>query len=782
EQLAGDMLPNATLEQKIASGFHRNVMTNDEGGADPEEYLNKYIVDRVNTTANVWLGTTLGCAECHDHKYDRISQKEFYQFYAFFHNVPEKGLDGTRTENPLPRLSVPSPQQAAELIELDRTVQEADNVFRARESELPAAQAKWEEETRAKPVPPENRAGLLAQFELNESLAALTIGETFEASLKNAEAPSWAEGKIGRSLKFDGKAHLDLGQRIAFERTNAFSYGAWIRLQEKTGCILSKMEKDPTYRGFDLLAQNGKFEVHLVHKWPDNGLKVLTKESFPANTWLHVMVTCDGSSKAKGIKIFVNGKARDLEVANDKLTDSLTNSVPLLVGDRNGSFPFNGAIDDLRFYDRALSPEEVAGLVSAANLTLVAIPMEKRTTEQSEDLKRFFRENFASEFKQAEQALARARENKNQLLRRIPNTMVMAEMEKPRDTFMLVRGNFQSKGEKVTADVPSFLPPLPSGAPANRLSLARWLMDANHPLTSRVTVNRYWAMFFGAGLVKTVNDFGSQGEWPTHPELLEWLACQFRDGGGSVRARPWDVKSLVRLIVTSATYRQSAAVTPDRLARDPYNRLLTRGPRLRLDAEFIRDNALAISGLLNRKIGGESVRPYQPPGLWDVTDTKFEQSKGEDLYRRGLYVYWKRAVHYPSFATFDAPNREVCTAQRPRTSTPLQSLVLMNDPVYVEAARGLAQRVLREANLDAPGRLTYAFRLVLARAPTKQELAILRRTLDQQLKHFENDRDGANAFLSVGESPRPPDANVTELAAYTAVANVLLNLNETITK
>jgi Protein of unknown function (DUF1553) len=471
----------------------------------------------------------------------------------------------------------------------------------------------------------------------------------------------------------------------------------------------------------------------------------------------------------------------------------------------------------------------------------------------------------------------------------------MEEMEPPRETFQLVRGDFRHKGELVTADTPAFLPPIrktvvenkggklqwatdrsesvlgksvesgfagfgvppsggstarppeagtpngtlqtgservraladapskvrpradvvaagtnaaspcdeskaasvavPSGSapakhapekpvPLNRLDLAVWLVSPEHPLTPRVTVNRYWALFFGAGLVKTINDFGSQGEWPTHPELLDWLACQFRDGGqaGSRAVGRWDVKALVRLIVTSATYRQSAAVTPEKLEQDSYNRLLSRGPRLQLDAEFVRDNALAISGLLNRKIGGPSVKPYQPAGIWDGTDSKYEQDHGDALYRRGMYVFWRRSAHYPPFATFDAPNREVCTFMRQRTQTPLQSLVLMNDPGFVESAAALAERVLREEPIDLPKRLTRAFRHTLARVPQPDELATLQRAYEQQLTHFRSDPKAAESLLGVGESKRSEAVDKVELAALTAVANVLLNLNETITK
>ncbi|HUS36271.1 MAG TPA: DUF1553 domain-containing protein, partial [Verrucomicrobiae bacterium] len=364
------------------------------------------------------------------------------------------------------------------------------------------------------------------------------------------------------------------------------------------------------------------------------------------------------------------------------------------------------------------------------------------------------------------------------LVAQIPTSMIMEDMDPPRETFVLKRGDYRTPGEKITAAVPEFLPKI--DGQINRLTLARWLVSKDQPLTPRVVANRYWALLFGTGLVRTVNDFGSQGEWPSHPELLEWLAAEFRDGavqGG----KPWDVKALVRLIVTSATYRQSAAGHPEKLEKDPENRLLSRGPRLRLDAEFVRDNALAVAGLLNDKVGGPSVRPYQPEGIWDGVDVKYVQDHGEKIYRRGMYVFWRRSSHYPSFATFDAPNREVCTALRQRTQTPLQSLTLMNDPAYVEAARGLAQRVMREES-DLDKRLWKAFRHTLGRVPRDEEIAVLRKTYETQRDNFKEDSKAAEELLKIGESKMPDGVDKVELAALTATANVLLNLNETITK
>jgi hypothetical protein len=825
EQLAGDLLPDPTVGQRVATGFVRNNMTNDEGGADPDEYLNKYVVDRVNTLGAVWLGLTVGCTECHDHKYDPMTTREFYRLYAFFHNVPEKGLDRIRTDNPPPRLPVPTAEQARQFVEADFRLKDAEKTLQDRINELGETQEKWERETSERPPAKPREEGLVVRLTFDGSVAGYSpvarasgapvsdparlsqhagseTGAPLTATFAGAENPEFSDARFGKALKLDGKVHADFGPLVAFDRTNAFSIAAWVKVQGD-GAILSKMEKSPGFRGLDLLVGDRRLQVHLIHAWPDNGLKVRTKEQFAQNQWLHVAVSYDGSGKAAGVKLYVNGRARDTEAEKDQLKDSFATAEPLRIGSRNGEAFFNGQLDDLRFYDRALPVGDFSALALEGYLPLVAKSRGTRTEEERGDLARFYRENYAVDYLRSEKALAEARARKEAFYQEIPSTMIMEEMDPPRETHLFIRGDFRNKGERLDPGTPAFLPPLPSG-PTNRLALARWLVSKEHPLMARVTVNRYWALFFGQGLVKTANDFGSQGEWPSHPELLDWMASQFRDGEpltrpsatlsprsergeragvrGSREVAPWSVKSLVRLIVTSATYRQSAVTSPEKLERDPYNRLFTRGPRIRLDAELIRDNALAVAGLLNPKVGGPSVKPYQPDGLWDGTDSKFVQDHGDLLYRRGMYVFWRRSAHYPAFATFDAPNREVCTFQRQRTQTPLQSLVLMNDPAFVEAARGLAQRVLREEPVDLSKRLVRAFRHTLGRPPQADELKVLQQTHDQQLANFRANTKAAEELLKVGESKAPADANPAELAAMTAVANVLLNLNETITR
>jgi hypothetical protein len=575
EQLAGDLLPNATLDQKVASGFNRNHMINFEGGAVPEEYLTAYIVDRVNTTATVWMGLTLGCAQCHDHKYDPFSQKEYYQLYAFFHNLPEKGLDG-KSGNAAPVLRMSTPEEDRVVAAAGKMMREAEAALRGTLPAADAAQATW--------------------------------------------------------------------------------------------------EKDPA--------------------------------------------------------------------------------------------------------------RPMAGATPAVRTALATAP-EKRTEAQKNELRQFFRSRVWPPGKAIAERSAALQKSVADVEKTVPTAMVMQELPQPRETFMLVRGQYDKKGEKVTAATPAALPPLPAEMPHNRLGLARWLVDPKHPLTARVAVNRLWQTFFGTGLVKTAEDFGSQGEWPSHPELLDWLAVEFRESG-------WNVKQMVRLNVTSGTYRQSAAVTPALLAKDPENRLLARMTRLRLPAEFIRDQALAASGLLNGVIGGRSVSPYQPPGIWEelmsredgknFTAQTYEQDHGPALYRRTMYTFWKRTAPPPSLITLDAPDRETCTVRRSRTNTPLQALVLMNDPTYVEAARKLAERTLAQGGLTVDERIIFTFRLVTSRAPKAEELSVLKRVLERQLARYRSDPTAATKLLDVGESPRDARYDVTETAAWTIVATTILNLDEAVTR
>jgi len=529
----------------------------------------------------------------------------------------------------------------------------------------------------------------------------------------------------------------------------------------------------------------------LISSWPAEAVRVRTRELFYSGEWKHLAIVSDGSGKAAGLKIYLNGKPVEVEVIQDNLKGPLhdsKNNGELQIGSKETGRAYSGGIDDLRLYRFGLNPQEIEDLAIHYPIhTILSGVSGKRTKEESDRLREYFLTYIApADLKQKHAELKTLRKEKETLEKGILTVMVMNERSVPRDTYILTRGDYRNKTEKVTPGVPAVLPPLrPEGggeARLNRLDLARWLVEPNHPLTARVAVNRFWQLYFGYGIVKTAEDFGSQGEPPVHPELLDWLATEFMRTG-------WDVKAMQRLIVTSATYRQSSRVTPALLEKDPENRLLARGPRFRLQAELVRDNALAAGGLLKGEIGGPSVFPYQPPGIWEelafgdgFSAQEYVQSHGDDLYRRSMYTFWKRTAPPASLATFDAPDREKCVARRALTNTPLQALVLMNDPTYVEAARALALRALREGGKDANNRIAYAFQLATARKPTKPEVGLLRSLLDKQTAQYRNEKEAADKIVRVGETKPEETMNNRELAAWTIVMSAILNLDETITK
>jgi hypothetical protein len=784
EQLAGDLLPNATRDQKVASGFNRNHMINFEGGAIADEYQVEYVVDRVEATSSAFMGLTMGCARCHSHKFDPISHREFYQFYAFFNNVPEVGLDG-RTGNAVPLLPLPDAEQQLQLDEIDAAIEVREKVLA--DSIVAPLQQAWEEQASADPVA-FAREGLTAHYELDGSFSDISGRYQHGRTLRGD--PTFDPGVLGRAASFDGDTTVVFDGVGAFDRTDPFSLAVWLRGRGKQpGPILQKTSQDHGGRGFiwqfDDVALVGiqrwaeRLNVTLSGSSPLDAIHVRTRQRLNQSDWYHVAMVYDGSGKASGLHLYLDGKRVDTEVVRDSLKGSITTEAPFRIEP-----PFVGQLDDLRFYGRVLSPSEIEQLaIHYPPRVVLSGVTGKRTKDQITGMREYFLTYAASaDLRTAHAELKTLRAEKQKLQKQIPTTMIMAEMEKPRDTFVLERGDYRNHGEKVQPGVPAMLPALPKDAPPNRLTLAKWLVYPKHPLTSRVAVNRFWQTYFGHGIVKTQEDFGVQGEPPVHPELLDWLATEF------VRLN-WDVRAMQRLIVTSATYRQSSEVTPELLEKDPENRLLARGPRMRLPAEMIRDTALAAAGLLNDAIGGPSVMPYQPPGLWEemafgegFSGQAYEQSHGPDLYRRGMYTLWKRTVPPASLATFDAPDREKCTARRSLTNTPLQALALLNNPTYVEAARALAQRALLEGGSGTTARIEHAFRLATARKPNGKETGALRKLLDSQLAVFERDPKRAMALLNVGESPRDKRLNATELAAWTTVTGVILNLDETITK
>ncbi len=777
EQIAGDLIPNASIQQKVASGFHRNVMTSDEGGLIDAEYRNLYVVDRVATTGVTWLGMTVACAQCHDHKYDPITQADFYNLYAFFNNVPENGKDGVRDRNPMPYLRVASSQEEQQLSQYDRDLTTSQGELTELTKTLAEKQANWEKEFVSQFATTQSIKPLV-RFPLDENGDGLTADGQSIVANPHGEL-RFEEGAVEKSFQTRSKAWFEYGEQFSFEKDEPFSVSCFLSVQPQGGAPFGKMDDKEGARGWDVEFHGLKPSVHLIHRWPDDAIHIQAEEDLPAKTFTHIAMTYDGSGKATGLKLYVNGLLAKTSIMKDALAGSIRTKTPFSIGRRgDASTPFSGHIDDLCIYNSELTSAELSAVASAETHKLAVIPATDRTQKQKEQIEKVFRQTQVPEFATLQKLVNEQRKRKEDYERSLPNTMVMSELEKPRETFIKVRGNYDQDGRKVEAAVPAFLPQVtkrPDAKPLNRLDLAKWLVAPEHPLTARVTINRWWSMLMGTGIVKTLSDFGSQGERPSHPELLDWLAADFM--------KDWDTKRAIKQIVLSATYQQTAQVSAKLLARDQENRLLARGPRQRLDAELLRDNALSIAGILNPKIGGKSIKPSQPEGTWEINEMsgyKYEKSQGADLYRRGLYVYWRRSTVYPSFVTLDAPTREFCLSQRAKTSTPLQSLVLMNDPVFVEAARAMAQRILAEPNLDDASRLEFAWRLALSRIPNANERTVLSRMLVQQQNTFKNDPEAAKKLVAVGDLPKPSNLNDSELAAWTAFSNVLLNLNETI--
>ena len=782
EQIAGDMLPNATLEQKIASAFNRNHRGNGEGGIIAAEYAVEYVVDRVETTSTVWLGLTMGCTRCHDHKYDPITQKEFYKLFAYFNNVPENGKAFKYGNSP-PFIGAPTREQQQQLVKLDKKLARADEAFKALQADLDSAQKDWEKAlSESTQVDWLLHDGLIAHYPLDGNLSGTTPGASRDVRPKLRDGlPDFSKGQLGQAAGFDGKRFIEAGDIADFRFYENYTLSAWIYPASPNGTIISRSKAAPTeVKGWGLFLRDGKPQLNMVTRWLDDASRVETAEPIELNQWHHVLASYDGTRLAEGSRIYVDGKPVKRTFIVDELNAPFGVKAPLRIGAGDGDQPlFEGLIDDVRIYDRALRPAEVSVVAAAESLSEIAkIPADDRTQAQSDKLRLAFLDQYSPvKIQEAWQKLVGLRKDRAQLVESFPTVMVMQERENRRDTHLLLRGAYDAPGERVTPGIPAALPPIPEGAPNDRLGFARWLVDSSNPLTARVTVNRFWQTLFGVGLVKTVEDFGSQGEWPVHMDLLDWLAVEFVDSG-------WDVKGIMKTIVTSATYRQSSKADAGLYDKDPENRLLARGPRYRLSAEVLRDQALSISGLLVEQLGGPSVKPYQPTGLWTelAGGKEYPQDHGDKLYRRGLYTFWKRAVPPPAMLNFDSAGREACTVRETRTNTPLQALNLMNDVTFVESSRMMAERMIAEGGTTPAERVAYGFRLATARQPGERRTAILVDSFHHHLDNYETDRKAALALVTQGEHPRSEELDIAELASYTTVASLILNLDETITK
>ena len=779
EQLAGDLIPDATTDQKVATGFNRNNATTDEGGVIAEEFRVEYAVDRVKTTSMVWMGLSLECAQCHNHKYDPITMDDYYRVFAYFNQASDPGMQ-TRRGNQFPVVDVFDPQRLSQAAILKQNVPAIEERLAARKGAAEPDFLAWLKKSSAD-VDADSLlpGGGILHMSLDESLTDL-LNEKREGAIKGKTL--WTEGRFGKALQFDGSNWVDLGNVADFERTDSFSYGCWVKPKgNASGTAIAKMNDGNAYRGFDMLFSGGKLAVHIINTWPTNAIKVNTKNALKKDEWQHVFVVYDGSSKASGLKIYFDGKLQEWTIEQDRLSDTIRSKVPLYLGRRNPGAPFNGLLDEVRIYDRALTEAEVQALAGSDPIRpLLALKAEERTAEQTQTLRTHYLTTVDAEYQKTSKELQSLKAKISENEKPISTVMVMKDVPNMRQTFVLERGHYANpnKDRAVNPGVLSMLPPPPAEAPQNRLGLARWIVQDDHPLTARVTVNRYWSMLFGTGIVKTLEDFGAQGEWPSHPQLLDWLAVDFVESG-------WDIKRMLKQMVMSSTYRQTARVTPELLEHDPENRLFARGPRFRLQGEFIRDNALSASGLLVNRIGGPSVKPYQPPGLWNevsLSGERFTQDKGEKLYRRSMYTYWKRSAPAPSLTIFDAPTREKCILRRSRTNTPLQALVTLNDVQFVEAARMLAERAIKHGGTTLDERIEYAYRLATGVRPKSIVRELLKATYQEEHALFAQDNERAKKLISSGESSRDESLDPADHAAMTIATSMILNLDETLTR
>ncbi len=766
-QLAGDQLQEPTQDQLIASGFNRCNVTTGEGGSIQEEWIYRYAVDRTSTTAGVWMGLTAGCAACHDHKFDPLSTKEYYSMYAFFHSAADPAMDGNKIDTP-PILKLTIDADKTKLAELDAQIAAVD-------AKIDTAVLKLDYVDPATLNPPPG----------TQTVTSVWFEDAFPDGAN-------VQSSGGSALSLIGK---DKGQVFAGNAA----------LTRKAGKAIAQDFYQAGAKAFTIPA-NGRFFVHCYLEPTDVPESIMVQ--FHTTSWKNRAVwgaqekigfgTPNTTEKVymgpipktgEWVKLEFTARQVGLKPGTKVTGYAFTQFAGTVTWDHLGIESKTNPAKDSAWSWKVWSDRPTAqirkDLPEHLKRQLRGRNKDKWKPEELELVKQLWLRNTYAGARpilnalEAEKAPLRAQ--KDAIEKAAPITFVMADLPKPRESFVMLRGAYDQKGERVTRNTPAFLPPLPEKETYNRLDLANWLVDSQHPLTARVTVNRFWQQFFGTGLVKTSEDFGTQGELPTHPELLDYLAIQFMEDG-------WDMKRFVKRIVTSHAYRQTSKVTPELINRDPENRLLARGPRIRLDGEVLRDQALFVSGLLVPTIGGKGVKPYQPPNIWEPvafggSNTRYyKQDKGDGLYRRSLYTFFKRTAPPPFMASFDAPNREQSCSRRSRSNTPLQALQLMNDIQHVEAARQFATRIIKEGGTTTDARLTWAWRTVLSRPPTADELRIATEALSAHRNRYNTDQPAAKKLTSYGESKPDESINVSDLAAWTLIGNMILNLDETVSK
>lgn len=785
-QLAGDIIPNATKDQKLATAFNRNHPMTAEGGAIEEEFRLNYVWDRAETVGTALMGLTVACARCHDHKFDPISQKDYYQLTAFFNNVKELGMTGD-DGNYGPMLSLPDSETEDKLQSLKKSIQKKEQQLQLTKQEFAGV------DEFIKRLPQNiKELDLVGHYPLDRlSKKGNTYLVDNNKNATTSKPPEIVEGKNGNAMVFTGEYdEIYLRDIPNFEWTDSFSAALWMKTSKreklKTQQLLGTTgEKNNFWRGWDFYLDSlNHINARLIHSLPHNYIHVRSKDSIKTNVWKHLAFSYDGSGRANGISLFINGNKTDSNIEYDRLYKSIQTvrsavhtlyTQPVKVAKSYRGFTgeygiFKGALDDIRLYKKTLTSDEIKSLASTNS---------KEEIPKS-DAKAYWINNSPKVVKK-EQELKKLRTEWLDLMKPVMEIMVMEEMPEIRQTYAYSRGDYTQPIYEVSANTPEMLPEFSEDYPKNRLGLSKWIFSKENPLTARVTVNRYWQMLFGNGIVNTPQDFGIQGSLPTHPELIDWLAVSFMDSG-------WDVKVLLKKMVMSHTYRQSSEASIEMRKKDPNNAWLARSGSYRLPAEMIRDNALAASGLLVQKIGGASVMPYQPGKLWQEKNTfshkllAYKESEGDGLYRRGLYTFIRRNSPHPAMTAFDAPNREVCIIQRENTNTPLQALVLLNDTEFVEASRILAERMQKEGGKTLDEQITYGFRLAISRNPKKEETEILKELYEQQAIRFTKNPKESMELLSVGKRQLDNSLDKNKTAALTIVANTMLNHDETYMK
>jgi hypothetical protein len=864
EQIAGDLMPAKNLDPLIGSGYVRLGLSTNEGGTITEELRVNMARERTEAYGATFMGLTVGCAVCHDHKFDPTTQKDFYALSAFFNNVDEKPFNDDRPVwAPVVRIPKPQNEAAYNQVLTKRTdLGQQLNDMRRHQRELVR---KWLD-SRLEAPQAVSTGGLVLRLRLDEG-----SGETLKNSAPHANPasfststlkPEWGETTwLWPDFRMQSSTRVILGQTGDFEANQVFSSGGWFMMRsapyfataDDAGALISKMDSTQHYRGWDLSIKNGIVSVDLVNESPKDDPKSkhpdakkpveakepfryptpqdLTKKDLSANKppekkepkkkeeekkpkppekkepidttpevaikvstmvplpvdghWEHVFFTYDGSGHAAGVKIYINGSEAGIRIVSDSLRgETIRTHVPMQLGWRypDANPAKQTRYQDIRLYTRTLTPEETKRVPFEDYVAEVtAKPAAQWNDDQWHAVSEFYLNSVDKKFRAIQGEIEKLNAELDQLSE--GGDLTQVSWEKPSIAYadVLTRGMYAARTERVEAETPHYLPALPEGEPHNRLALAKWTVSPKNPLTARVTVNRMWYELFGTGLVETTEDFGIMGQRPSHPELLDWLAVEFRDSG-------WNIKHMYKLMVMSATYRQSAASTPAQLAKDPRNLLLSRGPRFRMDAEMLRDVALQSGGLLQGKIGGPSVKPYQPANVWEqvsypTSDTvHYVQEHGAALYRRSMYTYWKRMASPPNMDVFDAPMRDAVCTRRQRTDTPLQALVTMNDVQWVEAARALAQRVITEGGQQPTRRINLMSEILLSHDPPQKMEAVLENSLVQMQEHYAADPKAAHALVDVGEKKRDSSIPEPELAAWTMVASEMLNLDETVTK